>query len=90
MKHHHQRRIAHLRVHGLLAVLCWVSAALSDPVSVRALALDDLLQTADYSAPASVVARNRPQVAAEIDEGRAVFEAELEKEMAQFDASAGS
>ena len=67
MKYHLQRRFAHPRVYGFLAVLCWVSAALSDPVSVRALALDDLLQTANYSAPASVVARNRPQVAAEID-----------------------
>ena len=57
----------HSRVYGFIATLCWMPAALPEPVSVRTLTLADVAQTAHYSAPASVVARNQPQVAAEID-----------------------
>ena len=50
-----------------LAGLGWISTALSDPTHVRSLPLEELLQYRHYSAPATVVARNQPQVAAEID-----------------------
>ncbi len=46
--------------------LLWLSAAVAEPVSVRTRTLGDLLGTPRHSAPATVVARNRPRVAAEI------------------------
>jgi RND family efflux transporter MFP subunit len=52
---------------ALLGGLFLLSSALAEPVSVRALPLGELLDEPVYSAPATVVARNQPQVAAEID-----------------------
>lgn len=57
----------------LVLVLLWTLAghpavAADDaPTNVRTLPLRELLSSPQYSAPASVVARNRPQVAAEIE-----------------------
>lgn len=52
---------------GLLGSLFWISSVLAAPVSVRTLPLGELLDVPMYSAPATVVARNQPQIAAEID-----------------------
>lgn len=51
----------------LLGVILSASAALAAPLNVRTQALGELLEEPLYSAPATVVARNQPQVAAEID-----------------------
>jgi RND family efflux transporter MFP subunit len=47
--------------------LCGGSDILADPIDVRVRPLDELLQVPVYSAPAAVVARNAPRLAAEID-----------------------
>jgi RND family efflux transporter MFP subunit len=44
----------------------WLPVAQAAPVVVRSVPLTEVLETSFYSAPASVVARNTPQVAAEI------------------------
>ncbi len=52
---------------GLLGGMFWISATLAAPVSVRTLPLGELLDEPQFSAPATVMSRNQPQVAAEID-----------------------
>jgi len=51
----------------LPACLGLFAQALADPVTVRAVRLGEVLEIPVYSAPATVVARNQPQLAAEID-----------------------
>ena len=51
----------------LIGSLCVNSIALADAINVRVQRLGEVLQIPVYSAPASVVARNAPQLAAEID-----------------------
>ena len=51
----------------LLGGLLWIPAALAEPASIRTVPLGDVLDVAVYSAPATVEARNEPQIAAEID-----------------------
>jgi len=59
-------RPGRLKIPGLLSGIFVLSAALAEPVSVRTVPLGELLDEPLYSAPATVVARNQPQVAAEI------------------------
>jgi len=51
----------------LSACLASLTPAVAEPVNVRTVPLAEVLEVPVYSAPASVVARNRPQLAAEID-----------------------
>jgi len=51
----------------LLGGLLWSASALAEPLNVRTMPLAELLDEPVYSAPATVVARNHPRVAAEID-----------------------
>ena len=51
----------------LLGGLLWIPVALAEPASIRTVPLADVLELAVYSAPATVEARNEPQIAAEID-----------------------
>jgi RND family efflux transporter MFP subunit len=61
------RRAADLIKLGLLGGVFCISATVAAPVSVRTLPLGELLVEPQFSAPATVMARNQPQVAAEID-----------------------
>jgi len=51
----------------LLACLLCIGQVAAEPTNVRTVRLDEVLETPTYSAPASVVARNQPQLAAEVD-----------------------
>lgn len=52
---------------ALCCLLAWLVPAAAEPVSVRTVRLGDVLEVPAYSAPATVVARNAPRLAAEID-----------------------
>jgi len=52
---------------ALLLCLFCVHQAGAEPINVRTVRLGEVLETPAYSAPASVVARNQPQLATEID-----------------------
>ena len=52
---------------ALLACLFCVQQVGAEPTNVRTVRLGEVLETPSYSAPASVVARNQPQLAAEVD-----------------------
>jgi RND family efflux transporter MFP subunit len=67
MFHRIALRAGGLVILGLLGGMFWTSAALAAPVSVRTLPLGELLGEPQFSAPATVMSRNQPQVAAEID-----------------------
>ena len=60
------KQTGHPRRLPILVGLLSLSAAIADPVSVRTRALGDLVDVPQFSAPATVVARNQPRVAAEI------------------------
>ncbi len=47
--------------------LCWIPHASADAISVRVVNFDDVAQPSVFSAPATVVARNEPAIAAEIE-----------------------
>lgn len=51
----------------LLSLSLSLPCTAADPVNVRSVTLDQVLKTPVYSAPATVVARNQPRLAAEID-----------------------
>ena len=67
MFHPRSLQAGHPTTVGLLGLALCVSTALASPAGVRVVALGELLEEPLYSAPATVVARNQPQVAAEID-----------------------
>lgn len=54
---------------ALRAVLfiVWASVSVADPVQVTTVPLGSVLLTREHSTPASVIARNAPQLAAEVD-----------------------
>ena len=55
-------------VHAMLFLFCSsLPSAAAEPVNVRTVPLGQVLTTPVYSAPATVVARNQPRLAAEID-----------------------
>jgi RND family efflux transporter MFP subunit len=64
-----RRAPASRSVHALVLVclLAWLAPATAEPVSVRTVRLGEVLEVPVYSAPATVVSRNAPQLAAEID-----------------------
>jgi len=70
-------RAGGLKKLGLLGSMFWITATLAAPVSVRTLPLGELLVAPQFSAPATVMARNQPQVAAEIDARVIVFPVEV-------------
>ena len=60
------------RSHGLVPAvcwfgLCWLGHASAEPPGVRALSFDSVAIPSVFSAPATVVARNEPAIAAEIE-----------------------
>ncbi len=64
-----RRRSRHNTARSVLLSACLASLtpAVAEPVNVRTIPLAEVLEVPVYSAPASVVARNHPQLAAEID-----------------------
>jgi RND family efflux transporter MFP subunit len=63
-----RRSILPASVHAMALCFCLSAAAVAaDSVNVRTVPLDQVLKTPVYSAPATVVARNQPQLAAEVD-----------------------
>lgn len=51
----------------LLSGLLWIPAVLAEAINIRTVPLGQVLEATVYSAPATVQARNQPQIAAEID-----------------------